>query len=64
MINLARILALGGSGFIGSYLVRKFLEDGHEVTTVDNFSKYGMVKHDPPNASILAKFITNIYLQY
>ncbi|MDE1861172.1 MAG: NAD(P)-dependent oxidoreductase [Candidatus Micrarchaeota archaeon] len=43
---MPRILALGGCGFIGSYIVRKLLEDGHEVTAVDNFSKYGTIKHD------------------
>ena len=43
---MARILALGGCGFIGSYLTRKLLEEGHEVTSVDNFSKYGDIKHD------------------
>jgi len=37
---------LGGCGFIGSYLVRKLLEEGHEITCVDAFSKYGYVGHD------------------
>ena len=64
MINLARILALGGSGFIGSYIVRKLLEDGHEVTTVDNFSKYGMIKHDfydHKNFRIITRDVRNMY---
>jgi nucleoside-diphosphate-sugar epimerase len=43
---MSRILALGGCGFIGSYVVRNLLSEGHEVTAVDNFSKYGMIKHD------------------
>ena len=43
---MAKILSLGGCGFIGSYLARKFLEEGHKVTCVDNFSKYGYVEHD------------------
>jgi nucleoside-diphosphate-sugar epimerase len=43
---MARILALGGSGFIGSYVVRELLGRGHEVCVVDNFSKYGHVAHD------------------
>lgn len=43
---MARILALGGSGFIGSYMTRRLLEEGHEVTSVDNFSKYGSLKYD------------------
>ena len=41
-----RILALGGCGFIGSYVVRQLLGDGHHITAVDNFSKYGAVAHD------------------
>jgi nucleoside-diphosphate-sugar epimerase len=43
---MSRILALGGCGFIGSYVVRKLLADGHEITAVDNFSKYGTIRHD------------------
>lgn len=43
---MARILALGGSGFIGSYVVRKLLSEGNDVTSVDNFSKYGYIIHD------------------
>jgi UDP-glucose 4-epimerase len=43
---MARILSLGGSGFIGSYVVRRLLKDGHSVTVIDNFSKYGFLEHD------------------
>jgi UDP-glucuronate decarboxylase len=32
-----RILVTGGSGFIGSHLSRRLLEQGHEVLAVDNF---------------------------
>jgi nucleoside-diphosphate-sugar epimerase len=41
-----KILSLGGCGFIGSYLARKFLDDGHQLTCVDDFSKYGYIEHD------------------
>lgn len=43
---MAKVLALGGAGFIGSYVVRELLEHGYEVTAVDNFSKYGFLTHD------------------
>ena len=43
---MARILLLGGSGFIGTYMTKRLLSDGHEVTSVDNFSKYGASKQN------------------
>jgi nucleoside-diphosphate-sugar epimerase len=43
---MRRILALGGAGFIGSYVVPELLRSDFEVTVVDNFSKYGFLKHD------------------
>ena len=34
-----RALLLGGAGFIGLHLARRLLDDGHEVTIVDDFSR-------------------------
>lgn len=43
---MRKALCLGGAGFIGSYVVRELLASGYHVTAVDNFSKYGYLKHD------------------
>ena len=32
------ILVTGGAGFIGTSLIKKLLEDGHTVTSIDNYS--------------------------
>ncbi|GAB3809089.1 NAD(P)-dependent oxidoreductase [Micromonospora zhanjiangensis] len=37
------MLVTGSAGFIGGYLVQELLARGHEVTGLDNFSKYGPV---------------------
>src|SRR3954468_3760600 len=43
---MRKVLALGGAGFIGSYVLRELLQSDLEVTCVDNFSKYGYLEHD------------------
>src|SRR5439155_21961332 len=40
-----KALVTGASGFICGYLVAELLHAGHEVVGVDNFSKYGPVRH-------------------
>ena len=33
-----KILITGGAGFIGTNLIKKFLQEGHEIVSVDNYS--------------------------
>ena len=40
-----RLLVTGAAGFIGGYLVPELLAAGHEVVVIDNFSKYGPIRH-------------------
>jgi len=36
-----KILVTGAAGFICGYLIEELLQTGHEITGLDNFSKYG-----------------------
>ena len=33
-----KILVAGGVGFVGTNLIKRLLKDGHEVSSVDNYS--------------------------
>jgi UDP-glucose 4-epimerase len=49
---VVKVLVTGSAGFIGGYVVQELLDGGHTVVGLDNFSKYGPVKHsydDHPN---------------
>ena len=35
---MMRVLAVGGAGYIGSHMVKMLLQEGHEVTTLDDLS--------------------------
>lgn len=50
-----RILVTGGSGFLGSHLCERLLEDGHDVLCVDNF--YTGRKHN------IAHLLKNPYFE-
>lgn len=40
---MAKILVTGGTGFIGSHTVVDLMENGHEVISIDNFSRSGKI---------------------
>lgn len=72
---MKKILVTGGAGFIGSHLCTRLLNDGHQVTCLDNFftgSKdnvlhlinnphFELVEHDIVNPCCVEKHIDEIY---
>ena len=40
MQNNETVLITGAAGFIGSFLVKKFLRSGYEVIGIDNINSY------------------------
>ena len=64
-----KVLVTGGAGFIGSHLCEKLMNDGHSVTSLDNYStgseknhinKVVYIKGDTKNIDKLITFIPDI----
>jgi len=49
---MAKMLVTGGAGFIGSHIVTRLVEDGHDVRVLDDLSTGSMsnLSHLPPDA--------------
>ena len=54
---MVKVLVTGGAGFIGSHVVDKLLEKGHEVTILDNLSS-GKKENVNPKAKLIVGDIT------
>ncbi len=57
--NYKKILVTGGAGFIGSHLVESLLQDGYEVTVLDNLST-GKRSNVPAKAKLFIDDIRNL----
>ncbi len=55
---MAKVLVTGGAGFIGSHLVNKLIEDGHQVSIIDNLSS-GKREYINPEAKFFELDITD-----
>jgi len=56
-----RALVTGGAGFIGSHLVDRLIDDGHDVIIIDNLST-GKEENINPKAEFYNRDISNLYL--
>lgn len=56
-----KVVVTGGAGFIGSHLVRSYLDDGHEVTIVDDLST-GFMGNVPADVELVEGSVTDLEL--
>lgn len=54
---MVRILVIGGAGFIGSFLVDRLIDDGHEVCIYDNLDPQVHLGKVPPYLNPKAEFM-------
>tara|TARA_A100000164_G_C21830537_1_gene735054 strand:+ start:258 stop:1106 length:849 start_codon:yes stop_codon:yes gene_type:complete len=56
---MRRVLVTGGAGFIGSNLIKKIIENGYDVSSLDNYST-GKIENEVPGANYINDDIENI----
>lgn len=54
-----KYLVTGGYGFVGSHLVERLVEDGHEVTVIDNLSN-GRLENLVATKNKISSYIANV----
>ena len=57
---MKNILVTGGAGFIGSNLIKKLIDKGHNVTSLDNYST-GTYKNEVKEAKYINDDIENLF---
>ena len=57
---MKNILVTGGAGFIGSNLIKKLIDEGHNVTSLDNYST-GKTENEVKEAKYINDDIENIF---
>ena len=59
---MKNILISGGAGFLGTYSIEKYLEEGYNITVIDNFSTAVVKNNDPilDNVTLIEDDILNV----
>ena len=57
-----RIIVTGGAGFVGTNLVKRLMVEGHEVTSLDNYST-GKKENEQQGCKYITGDIDDIYLR-
>ena len=59
---MKKILISGGAGFLGTYSIEKYLEEGYDITVIDNFSTAVVENNDSilDNVKLIEDSILNV----